>query len=90
MKYKGRAINIVIVQPTDLPVGLYDPSGATRVCVSDGSKRVGTYAPNGALWVSADVGSLYEHPVYAPDGSIYVTVGGNGFYMPSGAVNIST
>lgn len=65
----------VLVSENDLPVGLFDPSGAIRVTTDEGR---GLYAPNGALRIA-------DHPsfsVYTPDGALNGFVSDGGLYTP--------
>lgn len=70
------SINVTVVPGTSY-TGLYASDGSINVVVSPGNAFVGLYAPCGAYYVTVSPGTIV--PIYAPDGSMYVSTAG----MPS-------
>lgn len=72
MKYNADgSYAAVLVSENDLPVGLFDPSGAIRVTTDNG---LGVYAPNGAIRID-----------YTDSYTAYTPVGAwNGYYSNGG------
>lgn len=64
------SLNVTVVSGSTF-TGLYAADGSMNVVVSPGTSFVGTYNPCGAWWVTVSPGTLV--PIYAPDGSLYVT-----------------
>ena len=91
MKIQNGAVLVVFVQENDLPYGLYDPSGAIRVCPVPPHSLKGAYAPNGSLYSNADFDATYKG-AYDGDGAIWIQSDGEngGWYRATGGMRITS
>jgi hypothetical protein len=70
--------------------GVYDPSGATRVTVIDGSTLTGLYAADGSLNVVVSTPSIYAGTFHACGAlNVTLTTTYTGYYAPNGSMYVA-